>query len=282
MRERAIAFTNVFNFRDLGGYLTGDGRSLRWGRLYRSDDLSRLGTGAGDHGRFAELGIRTVVDLRRPHEIAEDGRIPEYDGCTYHHVHLTHAHWPPTYFGTTAERADFVVERYLLLTEEAADGIGQALRLIADEDAAPLVVHCIAGKDRTGVVSALTLALLGVDDEVIAADYELSELAEAASWTYLTRDQPERQADRWKHITVSPREGMLRFLADLRARHGSVEAYAASVGLTDENLAAMRAHLLEDAPDPPGVPAKASLDDALDPAVRVDGPAALDVHKGRT
>jgi protein tyrosine/serine phosphatase len=143
--------------------------------------------------------------------------------------------------------------------------VGLALRLIADPDAAPLVVHCIAGKDRTGVVSALTLALLGVSEDVIADDYTLSEVAEPESWAYLTRDRPDKQADRWTHITVSPREGMLGFLTELRARHGSIEGYAADVGVTEAHVAAMRSHLLED---------------ALDPAVRVGPAPALDVHKG--
>jgi hypothetical protein len=227
--DRAIAFTNVFNFRDLGGYRSADGRSVRWRRLFRSDDLSRLRADEAD--RFLGLGIRTVVDLRRPHEIAEDGRILPLDGCAYHHVHLTHPAWPSREFVDTAERAEYVLERYLEIADVAADGVGRALRLTADAQAAPLVVHCIAGKDRTGVVSALTLALLGVPDEDIADDYTMSELVEPQSWAYIMRDRPDQRADRWVHITVSPREGMLRFLDELRSRHGSIEGYAASVGV---------------------------------------------------
>jgi len=263
MAERSIAFTDVFNFRDLGGYRTLDGRTVRWGRLYRSDDLSRLRP--ADAQRFLALGIRTVVDLRRPNEVAADGRVPSLDGCAYHHVHLTHPPWPNRHFADTAERTEFVLERYRELAVKAGEGVGRTLRLIADADAAPLVFHCIAGKDRTGVLAALTLCLLGVPDETIADDYTLSEAAEPASWAYLTRDRPDKQADRWTHITVSPRQGMLGFLAELRERYGSVEAYTESVGVTGDHVAAMRAHLLED---------------ALDPAVRVGHAPALEVHKG--
>ena len=238
MADRAISFTNVFNFRDLGGYRSADGRSVRWRRLFRSDDLSRLRADEAD--RFLGLGIRTVVDLRRPHEITEDGRILPLDGCAYHHVHLTHPAWPPREFADTPARAGFVVEQYLEISVKAADGVGRALRLIADPQAAPLVVHCIAGKDRTGVVSALTLALLGVPDEDIADDYTMSELVEPQSWAYIMRDRPEKLAERWSHITVSPREGMLRFLEELRARHGSIEAYVASVGVSSAHIDAMK------------------------------------------
>ena len=74
-----------------------------------------------------------------------------------------------------------MIERYRELSTEATAGIGEALRLIADADAAPLVFHCIAGKDRTGVVAALTLTLLGVADDDVADDYALSERAEEAA-----------------------------------------------------------------------------------------------------
>jgi len=240
--ERGVSFTEVFNFRDLGGYRTADGRTVVWRRLFRSDDLSRLGE--ADRERFAALAIRTVVDLRRPEEVAVDGRIPEFDGFAYRHVHLVHPYWPRAEFADTPQRARYVVERYRELSVDAGDGIGQALRLTADERAAPLVFHCIAGKDRTGVVSALVLALLGVPDDDIADDYTLSEVAESAYWEYRKRTSPPVQGDRWTHITVSPRTAMLAFLDDLRARHGSIEGYVASVGVTGEHIASMRAHLL--------------------------------------
>ena len=242
--ERGVKFARVFNFRDLGGYPTVDGRSVRWGRLFRADDLSRLGD--DDRERFDALGIRTVVDLRRPHEVDEDGRFPPFDGVTYEHVHLVHRPWPLAEFADTDERVAYVVDRYRELRDEATDGLGRALRLIADPDAAPLVFHCIAGKDRTGVVSALTLSLLGVDDEVIAEDYELSEAAEPLVWAYRETVDPDLRGRRWVHITVSPRQAMVGFLAELRAGFGSVAGYAESIGVTADHLAAMRAHLLTD------------------------------------
>jgi hypothetical protein len=243
MTQRGVAFTNVFNFRDLGGYRTADGQLVRWHRLFRSDDLSRLVD--DDAERFAALGIRTVVDLRRPDEIDEIGRIPPLPGFAYHHVHLVHPQWPIQTFTDTAQRAEFVRERYKEILDVAAAGVGQTLRLIADPDAAPLVFHCMAGKDRTGIISALTLSLLGVPDEDIADDYQLSELAESALWAYLTRDRPEAQRQRWQHITVNPREAMLDVLADIRAKHGSVLGYAESVGVSADHIATMRAHLLD-------------------------------------
>ena len=134
--------------------------------------------------------------------------------------------------------------------------------------------HCIAGKDRTGIVAALTLSLLGVADDDVADDYALSEWAEEAAWDYRASMDPSLIGGRWTHIQVCPREAMLEFLDDVRARHGSVEGYAADVGVTDEHIAAMRAHLLR-----LGESTAQRQMDALDPAVRVLGAAALDVTR---
>jgi protein-tyrosine phosphatase len=240
MSERAVVFTDVYNFRDLGGYRTADGHTTAWGRLYRSDDLARLTE--ADMAAFAGLGIRTVIDLRRPNEVDELGRFPETDGVAYHHIHLPHPAWPNQQFTDNAARTEFVVERYQEMSVASAEAFGDALRVIADADTAPLVFHCIAGKDRTGILSALTLSLLGVDDETIADDYALSEAAEPQAWAYYARRKPG--VVRPAGIVISPREAMLRFLTDLRERHGSIEGYAASVGVTDADIAALRSHLL--------------------------------------
>jgi protein-tyrosine phosphatase len=241
--ERAVTFRHIHNFRDLGGYTGLDGATVRWRRLYRSDDLSRV-TGA-DQEVFSALGVRTVVDLRRPVEIDNIGRIPAFDGFTYHHVHLDYPSWPAMQFEDTGQRAAYVTERYLEMAETATAGMRDALRLIADADQAPLVFHCIAGKDRTGIVAALTLSLLGVSDADIADDYHLSERAEAANWEWYRSRDSNLVDRRWLHITVSPPQAMLDFLAEMRRRQGSIPAYAASIGVTPAHVQAIRAHLLD-------------------------------------
>jgi protein tyrosine/serine phosphatase len=230
-----VTFTDLYNFRDLGGYRNADGRTVAWRRLFRSDDLGRLACDE-DQDRFRALGIRTVVDLRRPEEVAESGRVPAFTGLAYHHLHLVHPQWDPQDSSGLAERTNFLVARYSEMAATGGDAIGEALRLIADARSAPLVVHCIAGKDRTGLVSALTLSLLGVDDEAIGADYALSETSEAA-FRAARGEQP-------KPYMVSPAAAMTGFLDELRAGYGSIEAYAKSIGVSEDHSAAMRAHLL--------------------------------------
>jgi protein tyrosine/serine phosphatase len=243
MSQRTVAFTNAFNFRDLGGYRAAGGRTVRWGQLFRADDLWRLDD--GDLARLGELGVRTVVDLRRPVEVTNLGRIPPA-AFTYLHAHVVHPEWPvATEFPSLKGRVEYLVDRYLEMAEAGGDGIGLALRTVADPAALPVVFHCVAGKDRTGLVAALTLSSLGVTDDGVADDYALSELAEEPNWTWYSA----RRADadlrrRWEAYTVAPREAMLAFLDALRERYGSVEKYLASIGVTGEHVESMREHLL--------------------------------------
>jgi hypothetical protein len=240
--EQHIRFDNVFNFRDLGGHRTVEGRTVRWHRLYRADDLGRL---AGpDLERFAGLGIRTVVDLRRPNELEEHGRIPPSDRFEYRHIHVKHAKWEPADFTAPGARAAYLADRYVEMVEMGADGIAEALRTVADPAAAPLVFHCLAGKDRTGLVAAFTLHLLGVSDDDIADDYARSELAEAPNWAWLAQHRTDPPARRWEEFTVSPREAILRFFARVRAEHGTIPAFLQSIGVTRVHADAMRKHLL--------------------------------------
>jgi protein-tyrosine phosphatase len=240
-RPRNLTFASNYNFRDVGGYAGLDGRTVRWRRLFRADSLHRL---AGDDWvAFAALGIQTVIDLRRGFEIEGHGRVPETDGLVYVNAVLEHVDWSevPHSDGVAHER--WLADRYLNFAEDGRPGLAAALGVIADPEAAPVVVHCMAGKDRTGVVCALTLALLGVSDEDIAADYALTETAMASLTAYLREHNPAAIAGN-EHMFDSPREAMLLFLADLRSLHGSVEGYVRDIGLSDDQITAMRGHLL--------------------------------------
>jgi protein-tyrosine phosphatase len=237
MPNRSYAFSGTFNFRDVGGYAGPDGRTVRWGRLYRSDSLHRI-----DREQFGALGVRTVVDLRRPGEVERDGRVPAYDGLAYRHIHPEHDEWEPYDGPETLEQ--YLADRYADLAGTGVDGIGTALRVIADPDAAPVVVHCVAGKDRTGIVCGLTLSLLGVPDTDVAADYALSTQASQRFHAWVRETLPD-EAEIPPPYLASPVATMELFLADVRERYGSVEGYARHAGLTPHDVASMRAHLLE-------------------------------------
>jgi protein-tyrosine phosphatase len=242
---RTLPFTAMFNFRDVGGYAGLDGRSVRWRRLFRSDSLHRLADAgdSADRAAFAALGIRSVVDLRRPYEVERDGRVPAYDGLGYHHIHPEHAEWRESGAPDLDTLPRWLADRYLDLATDGGAGIAAALAVLADARHAPAVVHCVAGKDRTGVVCALTLSLLGVADDDIAADYALSTAAAERLVDWYRRTEPD--AVPASYLT-SPPEAMRLFLDDLRARYGTVERYVLGAGLPAERIAALRAHLLTD------------------------------------
>ena len=238
---RSLTFTTSYNFRDVGGYAGLDGRTVRWRRLFRSDALHRLGE--ADAEAFAQLGARTVIDLRRPFEVEKFGRVPERYGLDYHHVVLNHIDWETIEQPGVAEQERWLADRYLNFAEDGREALRTSLRVIADASRAPVIVHCMAGKDRTGTVCALTLALLGVSDQDIAADYALTTAAMRPLTAYLLEKNPEAVQGN-EHMFDSPPGAMLLFLDDLRAMHGSVDDYVREIGLTDDEIASMRAHLL--------------------------------------
>jgi protein-tyrosine phosphatase len=238
---RTINFSTVFNFRDLGGLPGLDGRTVQYGRLYRSDSLHRLTEEEGE--KLAALGVRTVLDLRRPSEIARDGRVPELPGLAYFNLHPVHREWNLGHYDGSPAR--YLADRYLDMAEEGIEGFGAALRLISEPHRAPVVMHCFAGKDRTGVLAALTLALLGVSDIDIMADYAASEAAQVPLGAQIRQDFPDRAVDAPSHVVACPPQAIGIFLAELTLRHGSTYGYARTAGVTALHIESLRAHLLE-------------------------------------
>ncbi|MEU8182204.1 tyrosine-protein phosphatase [Micromonospora sp. NPDC049047] len=239
--NRQTSLPATFNFRDVGGCLGHGDRPVRRGRLFRSDSLHRLTE--QDRDAFVAIGIRTVIDLRRPTEVQRDGRVPAYQGLTYHNIHPEHDDWAGVPHDEGASLARYLADRYADLAQTGTAGLGEAVGLIADSANAPVVVHCVAGKDRTGIVCALTLAVLGVDDAQITADYALSSEGSARYSAWLAAINPDG-VDVPAPFLASPAEAMQLFLDELREGHGSVEAYLRHAGVTDEQLAALRDHLL--------------------------------------
>ena len=239
---RNLPFSSVYNFRDVGGYAGADGRTVRWRRLFRADSLHRLD--GADWAAFAELGVRTVIDLRRGFEIERFGRVPEAEGLRYLNAVLEHVDWEDVPHPADVVHSRWLADRYLNFAEDGRTGLATALNVLAEPDSGPVVVHCMAGKDRTGVVCALALALVGVSDADIAADYAITEVSMVALTEYLRTHNPE-VVEGNEHMFDSPAEAIQLFLDDLRAQHGSVEKYAAGLGIDAGRVAAMRENLLE-------------------------------------
>ncbi|NUU25695.1 MAG: tyrosine-protein phosphatase [Streptomycetaceae bacterium] len=244
--QRHIAFERLHNFRDMGGYRTADGREVAWGRLYRSDSLGKLARSDADGERFAALGVRTVVDLRYPWEIERAGRVGEYPGLAYHNLSIEHRPYGQATLGPEVPTERFLADRY---AEVAGDGVAEiraVLDVLAADGAGPAVVHCASGKDRTGLIAALVLTLLGVGDEDIVADFALTERASErliADWNAARPDIPIT----WPGYARAP-EGVMRlFLAGIAAEYGSLRGYAeARLGVDGPLVEALRKAYLAD------------------------------------
>lgn len=239
--DRHIEFERLHNFRDLGGYRTRDGSTVAWGSLYRADSLGKL-TGT-DWERFLELGVRTVVDLRYPWEIEAKGRIPEPERFTYANLSIEHRPYDQAEIDPDTDPWRFLADRFAEVAEDGVAEIRATIELLA-EGPGPAVFHCTSGKDRTGLIAALVLTLLGVDEEQILADFALTELAT----TRLTADwhtaNPGRTM-RWPAYGRAPAEILRLTLADLAARYGSVGSYLTDeVGITPATTARLRARFL--------------------------------------
>ncbi|WP_214321507.1 tyrosine-protein phosphatase [Nonomuraea sediminis] len=224
--SRHVTFERLHNFRDLGGYPTADGRRVRLGRLYRSDSLGKLG--GADWDRFLELGIGTVIDLRYPWEVDRWGRVP--DGPEYHNLSIEHRPYDQAALGPEVDPVDYLAERFAEVTADGVAEIRQALEVIAAADE-PVVFHCASGKDRTGIVAALVLSLLGVEEDTVVEDFALTGLATdrlVADW----RAAHDGRSPRWPAYGTAPADLMRRFLRDL----GPVEDYAKRLGFDPEPL----------------------------------------------
>jgi hypothetical protein len=230
--------------RDLGGLPTADGRSVRRGRLFRSDNLGRLE--AADKEVFMALGIRTVIDLRRVTEVETMGKVPEWTGASWLHHHLEHELWDHATYNDAIGVTRWLADRYSELLHSGAADIARVVILLSQVDSGPTVVHCVAGKDRTGLISALTLSLLGVPDDRIAEDYAMTELSEEAYMDWLRRTNPAAATKAPPPFYVqTPADTMRITLAELRERHGSIFQYLARHGVSRVHVERMRAGLLE-------------------------------------
>jgi protein-tyrosine phosphatase len=240
--ERRVAVDGCLNFRDLGGYPTEDGGRLRWRQLFRADGLHAL-TPLGVATLRDEIRLGDIIDLRSSVELDRDGRgLLAETGIRFHHLPLFDAgrgqRTPPI----GANLADL----YFGMLEFAREPLARVVSTLARTDA-PAVFHCAAGKDRTGVVSALLLSLLGVRDEIIVVDYaatreSLEAIVERLMASEGYRGIFEELPPDTLHADPQTMEGLL---VRVRDRFGSMAAYAREIGIAAGDVARLRGRLVE-------------------------------------
>lgn len=249
-----IELEGVVNVRDVGGLPTGDGGRIRSGVLIRSANLIDI-TEADVARLVTELQVRRVVDLRTDVELAKSGpgRLNQAREVSFHHLSLYNdnpevAARPDAVVPWAAERyptdRDPQVASYLAYFQRRPDSIVAALRVIAEPGGAT-VVHCAAGKDRTGVIVAVALSLAGVEPEVIAADYAHTQSRLEAILEQLARNGLyDRETTAPEKIPPAAPEKMLAVLAAIDEDYGGLEAWLKDNGWTDADTQRLQDRLL--------------------------------------
>ncbi|GAB3225981.1 tyrosine-protein phosphatase [Glycomyces halotolerans] len=240
--QQFLPTEQIFNLRDIGGLKGAGGKKVKTGQVFRSDNFGNATEADLDY-IVNDLGVRHVIDLRRPNELEKTGRFPERDGVTFHHFEMLHIAWESVEMEIPSDAPEedvvrFLAHRYTGMMEAGYKSVRDSLEVIALGE--PVIFHCMAGKDRTGIVAAVLLALLGVAPEDIAADYELSNigLARWRAWRDANLGAPERDRG-----LGTPAEAMLKTIAEMNERFGSLTSYARSAGFRDADR--LRELLLE-------------------------------------
>lgn len=249
-----LPLEGAVNFRDLGGYATADGRRVKKGRVFRADHLSRLT--ADDHAILTGLHLKLVCDFRtiREQQLAPD-HLPADGSIQLLPLPVQAAGFDPA---TVIDRLrsgdvgwlsmEFFVELYRRYLDEFGPVWGKVLRLAARPENLPLVFHCTGGKDRTGICAALLLLVLGVAEEEVRRDHDLSNRCNAPRLPRLYAEfaalgyGPEQVAP----YLQAPAAPLAAMLEHLKRQYGTVEGYLRTkAGLADATIRALQAELLE-------------------------------------
>lgn len=234
--SRLLPLSGAFNSRDIGGYDTPLG-PVAWGRLFRTAGLDLLDD--ADRAALAERGVRTVLDLRRDEERTE--RPSALDGLDVATVHISITSGAPADFTVIPDLETI----YREMVESAGPALAAAVSALAEPGALPALVHCTAGKDRTGVVVALVLSLVGVDDEVIAADYSLSADLLGEAFVQRLAGADSHVLAMMSPLLGSPPELITSVLEQIRSAHGDVEQFLVANGMAADVPSRLRLALVE-------------------------------------
>ena len=244
--ERHYSFEGCFNFRDIGGYLNQDGKKVKRGLYFRAGRQDRMTN--KDLAQLSDLNISTQIDLRKQEEVLDQGRGPLEDmGAKYINISVIPE--------GGSEKLNKLVgdtgisgKRYLGYLEFGPTSWLRLFGILADEENLPVLLHCTAGKDRTGVSTAFLLSVLGVSRDIIEADYLLTNLdtERQADFIESTVGYPEGY-NREKMISIAgvPKDAMKDFLDGVESKWGSVVEYLEKIGVTQEQMDQVRLNFLE-------------------------------------
>ncbi len=231
--QRRVPLEGSVNFRDLGGYETGDGRRVKWGLVFRSDNLGRLTD--RDVAYLENMGIRVVCDFRTPAEAKKSpDRFPRKGAARYLHLPIQHGQFEPANTFERIQKGDiewmteeFMINSYIKNLDNFGTVWSTLFNCLSDDSNRPLVFHCTGGKDRAGVGAALILLTLGVPEETIVADHGLSNvyIAGVLERIYARIRSMGVEPQQVSSYFTAPKNAMMAFIDHLRQTYGSAANY---------------------------------------------------------
>lgn len=263
--DREIDLKGTTNTRDIGGYQTGDLRTIKQGQIIRSENLSRLT--ANDFQKLEEIGLKTVIDLRTKHEHEKAPTVWLGDN-------------PPQFFHfpvgdaendwfkaqrtmmrknrfTEEQSHELMVDGYRMIAEEGTPSYEKLMEVVLDQSNWPVLIHCNAGKDRAGVAVTLILEALDVDRETIMEEYlltnemgrseEKAELMARESKKYKKRGKTP-SASAWYPVVGVQAEMLDAFYASVDKQYGSMDTFLTELGVDQDARDALATSLTTEQP----------------------------------
>lgn len=250
--NRRIELNGAYNFRDVGGYSTKEGKKTNWGKLFRSDNLAKLTS--GDLKRIEKLNIQLIIDLRSKEEReSKPNRLPMSNGIKIKNIEIADSNKghndlrKEIFYGKLGERdlAEELLNAYRLSIKDYRYELSKFFELILNPANYPALVLCNAGKDRTGVVIALSLIALGVSKKTVMKDYMLSKVYLApmiARMTTKVRLLSLFRADifQLKKLLDTRVEYLNETFNAIDQKFGSTESFLNSLGMNNDKRKMLR------------------------------------------
>jgi protein-tyrosine phosphatase len=239
--NRDITLEGACNVRDLGGYPTASGQETAWRKVLRADSLHKLT--AADRQELIDLGVSQMIDLRYEEEVAQAPNVfAAGTDVAYTNISLISGN-----MGISTEQLpQNLAEMYMGMLDDSQQAIRSVMQIIARSKDGIVLYHCTAGKDRTGVISALLLSLAGVSHEVIAQDYALTTERLQAIMPALRAHRPAQLTEeQYDMFLGSEPEGMLQMLEYMESTYHGADGYLRYIGISPDEIAALKRRMME-------------------------------------
>ncbi|GIO24184.1 tyrosine-protein phosphatase [Oceanobacillus sp. J11TS1] len=236
-QERYFELEGTQNLRDLGGYPTKDGKQTKWGKYFRADSLHNV-TPEGHAFLQKEKGIHTIIDLR----FSMEGKYKKEDKELYdfHNIPLL----DPATFTTKIPKS--LVEMYIVMLDSSKAKFKEIMDIFLEHKGDPVLFHCRVGKDRTGVLAAMLLDLAGVPRDIIVKDYALTAQYKKITDEELDHRPPLMTRNQFKTLLGCEPAYMEEFLDFLYKKYGDTAGFLKTIGLTEEEIKALRDDFVEE------------------------------------